>query len=65
MFPKEYKYIIGIGFILFGFFALKFQEYNHPIYGYINLGKHHMYIGIASVMSGVFYIAHTRNKNRT
>jgi len=64
MFPKEYKYIIGIGLILFGFFALKFQEYNHPIYGYINLGTYHMYIGIASVMSGVFLIAHTKNKNR-
>jgi|GEM_PF-5950562 len=64
MFPKEYKYIIGTGFILFGFFSLKFTEYQHPIYGYINLGKYHAYIGIASVMLGVFYIAHTRSNNR-
>lgn len=64
MFPKEYKYIIGIGFILFGFFALKFPEYQHPIYGYINLGKYHVYIGIASVLLGAIYIAHTRNANR-
>jgi len=33
MFPKEYKYIIGIGLILFGLFAIKFPEYQHPIYG--------------------------------
>jgi len=64
MFPKEYKYIIGVGAILFGFFALKFPEYQHPIYGYINLGKYHVYIGIACVMFGVLYIAHTRSKTR-
>ena len=64
MFPQQYKYILGIGLILFGFFALKFPEYQHPIYGYINLGKYRIYTGIASVMFGVFYITHTRNRNR-
>jgi len=65
MFPKEYKYIIGIGLILFGFFAVKYPEYQHPIYGYINLGDYHMYIGVASVMAGVIYIYHVRNiKNK-
>ena len=61
MFPKEYKYVIGIGFILFGFFALKFREYQHPIYGYINFGDYHVYIGIASVIAGTVYIYHIRN----
>jgi hypothetical protein len=56
MFPKEYKYVIGIGLILFGFFAVIFPEYQHPIYGYINLGDYRVYIGVASVMAGVFYI---------
>jgi len=64
MFPKEYKYILGVGFILFGFFALKFSEYQHPIYGYINLGKYHIYIGVAFVLIGVFYIAHVRSENK-
>jgi hypothetical protein len=63
VFPKEYKYIIGIGFILLGFFALKFPEYQHPIYGHINFGKYHIYIGIASVMAGVLYLYHVRNIN--
>jgi hypothetical protein len=65
MFPTEYKYIIGIGLILFGFFAVIFPEYQHPIYGYINLGDYHMYIGVASVMVGAIYIHNVRNiKNK-
>ena len=63
MFPKEYKYIIGIGLMLFGLFALNFPEYQHPIYGYINLGKYRIFIGVASVISGAFYIYHIRNIN--
>ena len=64
VFPKQYKYIIGIGLLLFGFFALKFPEYHHPIYGYINLGRYRIYIGIASVVAGAFYIYHIRNTNK-
>ena len=64
MFPREYKYIIGIGLILFGFFAVKFREYQHPIYGYINLGKHHLYLGVAIIIIGAIYIAHVRNANK-
>jgi len=64
MLPKEYKYLIGIGLILFGFFALKFPEYQHPIYGYINLGAYRIYIGIGSVISGAIYIYHVGNINK-
>ncbi len=63
MFPKPYKYLIGIGLFLFGLFALKFPEYNHPIYGYINLGRYRIYIGVASVVAGAFYIYHIWNTN--
>lgn len=63
MFPKVYKHIIGIGLILFGLFALKFTEYQHPIYGYINLGEYRIFIGVASVLAGTFYIYHIRNIN--
>jgi hypothetical protein len=60
-----YKYMIGIGLILFGFFALYFPEYNHPIYGYINLGKYRIYIGLACAVSGAVYTGYiTRNKNK-
>jgi general stress protein CsbA len=63
MFPMIYKYFIGIGLMLFGLFAAYFQEYHHPIYGYINLGKYHMFIGIASAISGAIYTAYImRNK---
>jgi hypothetical protein len=60
MFPKQYRYCIGVGLMLFGFFAVYFKEYNHPIYGYINLGDYHILIGIASSIIGAVYTAHTR-----
>ena len=63
MFQKEYKYILGIGLILFGLFAIIFPEYQHPIYGYINLGKYRISIGVASVIVGAIYISHVRNMN--
>jgi len=63
MFPKEYKYIAGVGLILFGLFALNYPEYQHPIYGFINLGKYRIYIGVVSVIIGTFYIHHVRNIN--
>ena len=63
MFPKEYKYIAGIGLILFGLFAVIYPEYQHPIYGYIDLGKFHIYIGVISVIAGAIYISHLRNIN--
>jgi len=65
MFPKPYKYIIGFGLILFGFFALKFQEYQHPIYGYIDLGRDHAYIGAACVIIGAVYTYHVKNIDKT
>jgi len=63
MFPKEYKYIVGIGLILFGLFAVLYPEYHHPIYGYINLGKYHKYIGVTSVIAGAIYISYLRDIN--
>jgi hypothetical protein len=60
MFPKQYKYCIGIGLMLFGFFAVYFKEYDHPIYGYINLGDYHILIGIASSIIGAIYTAYVR-----
>ena len=64
MFPKGYKYMIGIGLMLFGLFAVYFQEYKHPIYGYINLGKYHIYIGIAATISGAIYTGYIKHKNK-
>lgn len=63
MFPTIYKYFIGIGLMLFGLFALYFPEYQHPIYGHINLGRYRVFIGIVSEISGVIYTGHiTYNK---
>jgi hypothetical protein len=64
MFPKEYKYIIGIGLMLFGLFAVYFQEYQHPIYGYINLGKYHIYIGMAAAITGAIYTAYVKHNKK-
>jgi hypothetical protein len=64
MFPKQYRYFIGAGLILFGLFAVYYKEYNHPIYGYINLGDYHILIGIASSIIGAIYTAHTRFKKK-
>jgi hypothetical protein len=62
MFPTGYKYFIGAGIILFGFFAIKFPEYQHPIYGYINFGKYHILIGIVFVITGAVYTAYAMHK---
>jgi hypothetical protein len=60
-----YKYFIGIGLMLFGLFALYFPEYQHPIYGYINLGKNRIFIGLISAISGAIYTGYiTYNKNK-
>jgi len=63
MFPTVYKYFIGIGLMLFGLFALYFPEYQHPIYGYINLGKYRVFIGVPSLLSGAIY-TYLINKER-
>jgi len=49
--------------MLFGLFALYFPEYQHPIYGYINLGKYRVFIGVASLLSGAIY-TYLINKER-
>ena len=63
IFSRGYKYFIGICFMLFGLFALYYPEYQHPIYGYVNLGKYRVIIGVVSFISGAFYIYHVRNIN--
>lgn len=64
MFPAVYKYIIGIGLMLFGLFAVYFQEYQHPIYGYINLGTYHVYIGIVSAIIGAIYTGYIKHDKK-
>jgi hypothetical protein len=58
------KYTIGIGLILFGFFAMYFPTYDHPIYGHIDLGKYRVLIGVASAMVGAVYTYRIKYKNK-
>jgi hypothetical protein len=64
MFPDTYRYFVGVGLMLFGLFAIMFPEYQHPIYGYINLGKYHVFIGLASGILGAVYTSHTAYKKK-
>lgn len=60
---RIYSYMFGIGLIIFGLFAVYFKAYKHPIYGYIDLGDHHIAIGIISLILGWLFIAYIKYKN--
>jgi len=60
---RIYSYILGIGLILFGLFAVYFKTYKHPIYGYIDLGDHNIAIGITSFIFGWLFIAYVKYKS--
>ena len=59
-FRKFYMYLIGLGLMFFGVFAIVFREYNHPIYGYINLGPYHKYIGIGFLILSIGMMRYIR-----
>jgi len=62
-FIKGYAYIVIIGLVAFGAFALYFREYDHPIYGHLDLGAHHAWIGVLCIVAGIvaaFYIRRIR-----
>lgn len=61
-FYKGYITIIGIGIMLFGLFVIRFQTYEHPVYGYMNFGKYHVIIGIFSIIIGAILIIYVRYK---
>ena len=59
---KIYLYMIGLGLMFFGVFAIFFREYHHPIYGYINLGAYHRYIGVGFLLLSVAMMRYIRTR---
>jgi len=59
-FRKIYLYLIGLGLMFFGVFAILYREYDHPIYGHINLGEYHRYIGICVIMLSIATMRYIR-----
>jgi len=61
-FKKIYLRIIGLGLMFFGVFAIFFREYDHPFYGFINLGAYHKYIGLGSILLAIALMQYIRTK---
>jgi cyanate permease len=59
-FFRGYGYILGVGIILFGVFAVFFQTYTHPLYGFINFGEYHVLIGVTSIIIGAIVIIYLK-----
>jgi hypothetical protein len=51
-FFKVYGYFVSAGIVLFGLFAMYFPEYDHPIYGRLDFGRHHVLFGAIFVALG-------------
>jgi len=49
-FKKFYLYLLGFGVMLFGVFAMLFRTYEHPLYGHIDFGRFHLWIGSAFII---------------
>ena len=61
-FRKIYMYMIGLGLMFFGVFAIFFPEYDHPIYGHINLGAYHRYIGAGFLLLSIALMRFIRTR---
>jgi hypothetical protein len=59
---KVYLYLLGLGFMFFGAFAMLFRSYNHPIYGYINFGEYHRFIGAFFILLSTVLLLYIKNK---
>jgi len=62
-FYKSYANIAGIGIMLFGLFIIFFKTYQHPLYGHLNFGEYHVFIGILVMIIGAGFILFV-NRNR-
>ena len=61
-FRKIYLYMIGLGLMFFGVFVICFREYSHPIYGYMNFGVYHKYIGIGFLLLSIAMMRYIRTR---
>jgi hypothetical protein len=63
-FFRVYGYIVAAGILGFGIFAIYFQTYDHPLYGRIALGPHHVLIGVSAVVAGTALGVYLRVRSR-
>lgn len=61
-FTKIYLYLLGLGLMLFGVFAMLFRTYDHPIYGHINFGDYHLFIGAVFILLATALLLFIRHK---
>ena len=61
--PKIYMYIIALGLMFFGVFAMLYPSYNHPIYGPLNFGEYHKFIGVVFIMASVALLTYLRKQD--
>ena len=61
-YKKLYLYMLGLGMMFFGVFAMLFRSYNHPIYGYINFGQYHLYIGAGFILAAAALLLYIKDK---
>jgi FtsH-binding integral membrane protein len=61
-FKKVYLYLLGLGLLFFGVFAMLFRTYEHPIYGHINFGQYHLVIGAGFILLATAFLLFIRNR---
>ena len=61
--PMFYMRLIGLGVMFFGVFAMLFQSFDHPIYGYINFGEHHRFLGAGIILLSIAFMVYIRGRN--
>lgn len=61
-FLRIYLYLLALGLLLFGVFAVYFRSYDHPFYGRIHLGEYHRWIGAVSFAAGIVVLRYIRSR---
>lgn len=59
---KIYLYMMGLGLMFFGVFAILFREYDHPFYGRITLGEYHKFIGVGFLLLSIAMMRYAKNR---
>ncbi len=61
-FYKSYANIAGIGIMLFGLFVIFFKTYDHPLYGAMDFGEYHVFIGIFVMLIAAAFMLRINRK---
>ena len=61
-FKRLYLYLLGLGLMLFGVFAMLFPSYDHPYYGHIEFGEYHLWIGAGFILLSAAFLLFIKHK---